>query len=340
MTRRMPVVLRPVVAIAALFAANAARSGTIDELFADGFEDLPDCEALRGTPACPGFALITAAIPAGAPDGTRASCYFFRAPNTDAVAVREIESSFGAGVARIVVYATLDANHAPVERFPAGTVVQDDCETTGTTGAVFWRIYQAHDPVEKLTMPGDDGNGDPVAIELAAQQPLAISVHRTSADAAPASTQVDLVARGLRRGRPYTPTATYVAINASISIPNGAMGHVVSQTCDVPAAVKFWWFSTHTHKQGVLARLQKTPTVTTIVESNDWEAPEITTFVTPPFFTFLAGERLRYECTYVNQSGRTITSGPSEDTDEQCLAITYFFPATRPMLCFNGSGPF
>ncbi|HET9482947.1 MAG TPA: hypothetical protein VFO79_03240 [Xanthomonadales bacterium] len=328
-------------ASASLFAVAAAtHAGTIDELYADGFEDLPDCEALRGTPACPGFALVTAPIPAGAPGATRASCYFFRAPNTDPVAVRELESSFGTGVARIVLYVTVDGSGVPVERHPPGTILQDDCETAGTAGVNIRRLYQAHEPVQLLTMPFDDGGGDPVAIPLAAQQPLAMAVHRILPDAAPATTQVDLVARGLPRGRTFTATATYMATNIDISIPPQAVGHVVARSCPVPANVAFWWFSTHTHRQGTLARVQRTGSATTtIVESTDWESPAIASFATAPFFVFQPADQLRYECTYVNPSDRTITFGPDEDSDEQCVAITYFFPATRPLICVNSLGP-
>lgn len=325
---------------AALVFAGSLRAGTVDELFADGYEDLPDCEALRGTPECPGFALTTDPIPAGTPDGPRAACYFLRAPNLEKLAVRELETAFGTGVGRIVVYATLDGGGAPVERFPPGTIVQDDCETNAAAGSTARRIYQAHEPVDSLTMPFDDGGGDPVAIELAPQQPLAIAVHRTLPDADAATTRVDLVARGLSRGRAYTPTATFVATNVALSIPPGAIGDVESQTCNVPAAVEFWWYSTHAHKQMVLARVQEAPAATTLVESSDWEAPAITEFPAPPFHAYGPGEQLRYECTYANQTGRTITSGTSENTDEQCVAIGYFFPATRPLICVNSSGPF
>ena len=341
MARRCVSFLACVAGATLLVAAVGAHAGSpIDELYADGFEDLPDCEALRGTPACPGFALTTAPIPANAPDQTRAACYFFRAPNMTAVAVRELESSLGAGVARIVLYATLDGAGAPVERFAPGTIVQDDCETTGTAGINLRRIYQAHDPVESMAMPPDDGNGDPVAITLVPEQPLALTVHRVLPDADPATTQVDLIARGLPRGRKYSPTATYVALNFSISIPPQAMGHVVSQSCPVPPGVAFWWFSTHMHNHGILARVQRTGSATTtIVESTDWESPQIATFAPPPFFVFQPGDLLRYECTYVNATNQTITFGTREDTSEQCVAVTYFFPATRPLVCANSTGP-
>lgn len=37
---------------------------------------------------------------------------------------------------------------------------------------------------------------------------------------------------------------------------------------------------------------------------------------------------------------RTITSGDSPTTDEQCMAIGYFFPATKSLVCIDGPDPF
>jgi hypothetical protein len=48
-----------------------------------------------------------------------------------------------------------------------------------------------------------------------------------------------------------------------------------------------------------------------------------------------AARQLTYQCDYVNPTGRTITSGSSPATDELCMAITYFFPATGARICVN-----
>jgi hypothetical protein len=32
---------------------------------------------------------------------------------------------------------------------------------------------------------------------------------------------------------------------------------------------------------------------------------------------------------------RTITTGDSAQTDEMCMASGYFFPATKPVFCYN-----
>jgi hypothetical protein len=59
---------------------------------------------------------------------------------------------------------------------------------------------------------------------------------------------------------------------------------------------------------------------------------------TAPFYTF-AADQLTYECTYNNAGNTTIRSGLVDATDEACMAIGYFFPATGPLLCVDNAGP-
>jgi hypothetical protein len=99
--------------------------------------------------------------------------------------------------------------------------------------------------------------------------------------------------------------------------------------------VQFWRFTARTFKQGVRMLVQDG--AATVLDGNDWEHPPVAEFSAPPFFVF--GSALSYECTYQNQSGRTVMRGASEDFDEVCLAIGWFFPATRPSYCYNSIGP-
>jgi len=49
---------------------------------------------------------------------------------------------------------------------------------------------------------------------------------------------------------------------------------------------------------------------------------------------------LTYECSYDNtgtNANRTIQTGDSALDDEQCMAVGYYFPATKPGFCFNST---
>jgi hypothetical protein len=38
--------------------------------------------------------------------------------------------------------------------------------------------------------------------------------------------------------------------------------------------------------------------------------------------------------------GLNVLTGESYQSDEQCVAVGYFFPATRPLWCWDGFGPY
>jgi hypothetical protein len=153
----------------------------------------------------------------------------------------------------------------------------------------------------------------------------------------PIKVRVTLNAEALDAGVAFTETAVYYTYNNSISIPPQTNNHVETQACDVPAGAKFWRVSTHAHKQAVRTEVKDGPVIA--FASTDWERPGAATYMTPPFFAF-ATTRLTYQCTYNNPTNRTITSGESTTTDEMCAAVGYFFPATKPLICIDGFGPF
>lgn len=148
---------------------------------------------------------------------------------------------------------------------------------------------------------------------------------------------VTLDAEALENGVGFTETATFVTYDGNIAIPAQTTNYEVSQTCTVPTDVRFWWMSTHTHNHAIhTAILDST---TTVFEGTDWANPGAQVWASAPFFTFNSGA-LTHQCTYDNGTAQTISSGDSYVTDEQCMAITYFFPASKPLWCVNGFGPF
>lgn len=88
----------------------------------------------------------------------------------------------------------------------------------------------------------------------------------------------------------------------------------------------------HTHKQAVHTAVKDG--ATPVFESTDWENPGATTFAGPSFYSF-SNAGLTYECTYDNPGTNVIQTGPSAATDELCIAVGYFFPATKSVFCFN-----
>ena len=52
-----------------------------------------------------------------------------------------------------------------------------------------------------------------------------------------------------------------------------------------------------------------------------------------PFVTFQPGEKIHYACDYQNDLDQVVTTGSSAQTNEMCMAIMYYFPASAGGSC-------
>ena len=302
--------------VAVIAAAWSMRANAGDAIFEHGFD--------------PGFRIQTPEIVT--PPGEGGTwCYFFRAPDTGAMGIRKWTSSMDAPMHHLIVYATYDDEWMPLERRPAGTLVKGCVEHEDGYGA--W-LYAAHAPRERLVLPADDGGGIPLGMEIMPGQPLLLQMYVSNPTEAPVTTTATLQAEALSGA--YTRTATYQTTNISIAIPPGVAAHTVTQTCAVPPGVRFWRLSTRTHRYAIESRIEDAGLP--LVVTTDWNQPEVATFAPPDFHPF-SPAGLTYSCTYANPTGSPIHFGESDETDEVCIAIGHFFPATRPSLCVNDVGP-
>jgi len=300
-----------------------------DAIFPANFEAAPDCSSI-GRIGCPGFTIETPAQEI-APGEEVTFCYYFRTPNVAAIGIGRFASTFDPVIADVVVYTTFDSMDQPKDLQPPGTMASSGCGSFGPDRTD--RIYSTHEPVESLRMPDDDGAGNPVALELLANAAGFIRMHYLNTTDAPIiAAPVRLSANGLATGVAYTKTATFTTFKGSFSVPPLSVSSV-SDSCVVPDSVKFWWFSTHTHRHATLAKAGKG--AQTIVTTTDWEHPAIAKLSTSPFYPFAMGETLTYACDYANDTAATITAGESYQTDENCSAIGYFFPAVKARFCYD-----
>jgi len=80
-----------------------------------------------------------------------------------------------------------------------------------------------------------------------------------------------------------------------------------------------------------------------VFSSTDWEHPGGMLWSGSPFYNVSRAAKMTYECTYNNtgsNAGSTVVTGPSAQTNEMCMGTGYYFPATKPLICLNASGPF
>lgn len=290
-------------------------------IFADSFEPGPPALTFQ-TPDIPVLAGESATY-----------CYYLRTDNTVPVGVYRFVSSFGTGIAHIIVYGTYSLAGEPVERQPPGTLTTLPCGLIGDGSSAFGWLYAAHAPAAQLMFPADDGTGQPLAAELLPDQPLVLQVRIVNASDQPLTTSAQVRAEIFDPGTMYTRTATFNAINTALSVPPGGFASAI-EDCPVPAEADFWWMSTRTHRFGMQAELADDASV--LLVSDDWTHPDIASFDPPAFFEFASGQ-MRFTCDYFNPTGFSITSGDNEDSDEACIGIGYFFPADRPRMCVDGT---
>lgn len=322
---------------AILTGADAFATVQPDIVFQDNFEAAPDCSSV-GSAGCPGFAIVTpsAVISAGS---TAGYCFYFRTPNASTFGSGRFSSTFGAATGHFIVYTTVGNLGAPVDAQPPGTFLGDCGYVTGKgTSNARW-LYSAHAAVEQMRMPDDDGAGNPLAIELAANTAGFIEIYyeNPTGDAIIAP-PVRLVANAWPSGTTYTKTTSYETLNTGFSISSGSAGQATS-SCAVPASVKFWRFTTQTHRYATAAEVSNSVTSQILVQTSNWESPAIAVFGAPSFYQFGASDKLATTCDYLNDSGGILVFGDNYSTAETCLGIGWFFPAAAPQICVNGVGP-
>lgn len=257
------------------------------------------------------------------------TCWYFRTPNTKPLAINRWQSSMTPGSHHLIMYTTQN------DLMPTGTVSVVNCGPG--SGFAAW-MYSAQTPENELKLPDNDGTGKPLAMELQPNTPGFLQMHYVNHGDQPITVHVSVSGYSLSDSAAYTKTAAFVTYNGNISIPGGTTmtsPDVESMTCNVPTTSKFWMMTTHTHKQSIRTQVKdgQAANGTVIFESADWEHP-LEKRWDPQFHMFGSG-KLTYECSYVNPTNRVIKTGESALTDEMCMASGYFFPATKPVFCYN-----
>jgi hypothetical protein len=263
-------------------------------------------------------------------------CYYFRTPNTEPMAIRKWTSSMTGANAEVILFTT------PNEVMPPGTIVQANCGFS-TAGAIKTWTYAAHTEQAQLELPSDDGGGTPLGQLIPPNTAGFLAMHHLNTTANAITAHVTINAEALDAGAAYTQTAAYVTYNGALSIPPGG-SLVAARTCVTPASAKFWLMSMQTHKQATKLEVRNGTTSSTdvVFTSSDWANPGARTWLQAPFYTFAnaaAPNNLTFECTYTNTTSATITSGDSWQSNEVCVAVGFWFPATTSIGCFcTGAG--
>jgi len=173
-----------------------------------------------------------------------------------------------------------------------------------------------------------------VAMPLGSRQRVNFDMHyiNTTQQAIHAFVTLNVV---LAQGN-FQKAASLISFNTSIAIPANGM-QTVGGDCTPGAGAKFFYMLTHTHRRGLLATITRVlangQMGEELVRSPDWEIPQEKKYLTDPYLTFMPGEKFHYQCQYMNDLSQVVTAGPSAQTNEMCMAITYYFPSTATGSC-------
>lgn len=265
-------------------------------------------------------------------------CYHFRTPNDSPLPIHRFTSEMGPHSQQLVAFTVTDgsAQRFPKDRLPPGTVSTVDCGPLPTNGTMPHWIYSASEPESELVFPSDDGTGKPLALEIPPLSSGYIMLHTVNTTNDVIKAEATLNFEPLEAAA-YTKTDTYLGFSSGFALPPYSSGVVETKSCPVPPDAQFWSLTTLAHGRAVNTRILDGTSL--LLDSSDWRHPVIETVERPPFVTF-SSKKLTYACRFDNPSNRTIYRGDSYVVDEECLAVGYFFPATRPLACSEGFGPY
>lgn len=258
-------------------------------------------------------------------------CYYFRTPNDVTLPVKRFVSDVGPAVRSAVLFTTAKSTGEAYDRVPPGTVTAANCDVFADGHDVPRWLFQGDATTTELALPPDDGAGRPVAMEIAPNSSGFLMMHFQNTTAQPVTTHVTVHLEALDTPV-YTKTDSFLTYRTTIAVPPFSTGYFTADDCTVPANARFWHWTTRTHKQA--ARTIVYDGLALLSETNDWTHPAVRTWA-PPFFAFASG-KASYACSYVNPTSRTLQRGPSQQVDEECMAVGYFLPATRSSTCRDG----
>ena len=179
--------------------------------------------------------------------------------------------------------------------------------------------------IVELKMP--DGVGEP--LPAGAQVMLAMHFTNTTTAVMQPQAKVNLIA-----AHDYqTKAAALVAFNTAIDIPaataSGPGTQTVTGSCTPPIGASFFVAGTHTNKHGTTADVNDVGhgQQTNVVHTTDWVHPDVAVWTAPSFLSIQSGDSLTYSCGYSNAGTTPVTVGETDQSNEVCMVVSYYFPA-------------
>ncbi len=268
-------------------------------------------------PPAEGFRIQTPPIMI-APGEEVTYCYYTTVPTTRTMGIKKWSSVMTPGSHHLILFFHNGSQ--------ADGTIERDCGFGGSgPGSLPFWTYSAQTPTQSSQMPPG------VGMTVNAGQKAYVQMHYLNVTEAPIMASVTIDGDAYPEIETYTPAAAYVTYNTQIDIAPNSTGSA-GGNCTVPAGSKFFALSTHAHKFSTRTEVKDGASM--VFESDNWDHPGAATWAADPFFSFSSG-RISYRCEYDNTTGSRIRTGDSAQTDEMCMAVGYFFPASAAKFCIN-----
>jgi hypothetical protein len=281
---------------------------------------------LAAPAAADGFQIVTPANQIVVQPGQEVFlCYYRTLPTTAEVEVGAFQSWMTPGSSHhFIAYQVGQGSSSQLGfTFPSQP---DGTLTSCNFGGGTW-MYATSLPGQVIEMDMPTGVGLP----LPAAAQVMLNMHFINPGSTPAYPQVKmniLYAQNVQ----YKAEAM-VSFNTKINVPaataTGPGTQTVTGTCTAAAGSKFFVMTSHTHKHAVETKvnLVRGGQTTNLVDTTDWEHPDVAVWKAPAFLTTQAGDSFTYSCSYANSGTSNVTVGETAASNEMCMAIGYYFPA-------------
>ena len=292
-----------------------------------GSNPMPSHGCGQGTSCTPGSDLAAPASADGfqfvlksgmvniAPNTEAYYCYYKTIPGNAAIQVGAFQSWMSTGASHhFITYQSTGGSMADGSLMQCPGVAGKWVYATSVSGQVI-----------ELKMP------DGVGLSMSSGTQLIMNMHFVNPNTTAISPVVKL--NVLYAKNVQYQAGTMVSFNAGIDVPAataaGPGQQTVRGTCTAPVGSKFFAITSHTHKHATetLVNYVSGGKTENVVDTTDWESPDVGLFYAPSFLTVKQGDSFTYSCAYTNTSSSPVLVGETAASNEMCMAIGYYFPA-------------
>jgi len=245
-------------------------------------------------------------VPAG---GEVYMCQDFANPfGSQAVDIDRYDLQMNAGSHHMLLLYAQGANNGPLVACPQGGLQIGPY----TFGAQSQKVSAAYPPGIGAAIPAGMG--------------FTMDAHYLNTTSSELTGEVQVTMFVAQPGTVTQHAGVLTDILTSISVPPTGAPVTVSGSCALPQDVNLLWASSHIHERAT--RFVATSGSTTLFETDTWSNPTPQAF-SPPL-ALGAGAAIDWACTYVNDTGSTLTFGESAATNAMCNFSAAFYPVQDP----------